>query len=136
MNVKPGGNPGPSAYYVKYRPVFPAAPPGQKVSPNLAGRFAADFALGAQLAAGSDAASAAHLLSLARSVYAMAKTTDVGQLVTVFPHDFYPATQWKSDMLWGAAEITLADEAAGAPAVRPLPMNCTRSATTSTTLRF
>ena len=51
MNVKPGGNPGPSAYYVKYRPVFPAAPPGQKVSPNLAGRFAADFALGAQLGA-------------------------------------------------------------------------------------
>jgi hypothetical protein len=118
MNVKPGGNPGPSAYYVKYRPVFPAAPPGQKVSPNLAGRFAADFALGAQLAASSDPASAAHLLSLARGVYAMAKTTNVGQLVTVFPHDFYPATQWKSDMLWGAAEIALADEAAGAPAVR------------------
>ena len=118
MNVKPGGNPGPSAHYVKYRPVFPAAPPGQKVSPNLAGRFAADFALGAQLAASSDPASAAHLLSLARGVYAMAKTTNVGQLVTVFPHDFYPATQWKSDMLWGAAEIALADEAAGAPAVR------------------
>jgi endoglucanase len=118
MNVKPGGNPGPSAYYVKYRPVFPAAPPGQKVPPNLAGRFAADFALGAQLAAGSDAAQTEHLLSLARGVYAMAKTTHVGQLVTVFPHDFYPATQWKSDMLWGAAEIALADEAAGAPAAR------------------
>jgi endoglucanase len=120
MNVKPGGNPGPSAYYVKYRPVFPAAPPGQKVSPNLAGRFAADFALGAQVegAGGSDPGQAQHLLSLARSVYAMAKTTDVGQLVTVFPHDFYPATQWKSDMLWGAAEIALADEATGAPAAR------------------
>ncbi len=118
MNVKPGGNPGPSAYYVKYRPVFPAAPPGQKVSPNLAGRFAADFALGAQLAAGSDPAQAAHLLNLARGVYAMAKTTNVGQLVTAFPHDFYPATQWKSDMLWGAAEIALADQAAGAPAAR------------------
>src|SRR6201989_1286752 len=120
LNVKPGGNPGPSAYYVKYRPVFPAAPPGQKVPPNLAGRFAADFALGAQLegAGGSDPGQAQHLLSLARSVYAMAKTTHVGQLVTVFPHDFYPATQWKSDMLWGAAEIALADEAAGAPAAR------------------
>jgi hypothetical protein len=119
MKVGPGQNPGPSAYYVKYRPVFPAGPAGQKVSPNLAGRYAADFALGAQLAARgseSSAAQAAHLLSLARSVYAMAKTTDVGQLVTAFPHDFYPATQWKSDMLWGAAEIALADEAAGAPA--------------------
>jgi endoglucanase len=118
MKVGPGTDPGPSAYYVKYRPVFPAAPAGQKVSPNLAGRYAADFALGAQLAAGSDPASAAHLLSLARSVYAMAKTTGVGQLVTVFPHDFYPATQWKSDMLWGAAEFALADAAAGAPAAR------------------
>jgi hypothetical protein len=124
MNVKPGGNPGPSAYYVKYRPVFPAAPPGQKVPPNLAGRFAADFALGAQLkgvgevGGGSDPAQAQHLLSLARGVYAMAKTTHVGQLVTAFPHDFYPATQWKSDMLWGATEIALADEAAGAPAAR------------------
>ena len=121
LNVKRGGNPGPSAYYVKYRPVFPAAPPGQKVPPNLAGRFAADFALGAQLSAGSptsDPGSAAHLLSLARGVYAMAKTTYVGQLVTAFPHDFYPATPWKSDMLWGAAEIALADEATGAPAAR------------------
>ena len=118
MNVKPGGNPGPSAYYVKYRPVFEAAPPGQPVSPDLAGRFAADFALGAQLAAGDDPAQARHLLSLARGVYAMAKTTGVGQLVTAFPHDYYPAAQWTSDMLWGAAEIALADEATGAPAAR------------------
>jgi endoglucanase len=118
MNVSPGGNPGPSAYFVKYRPVFPAALPGHKVSPDLAGRFAADFALGAQLSAGSDPAQAAHLLSLARGVYAMAKTSNVGQLVTAFPHDYYPGTQWKSDMLWGAAEIALADEATGAPAAR------------------
>jgi len=116
MNVKPGGNPGPSAYFVRYRPVFPAAPSGQKVPPNLAGRLAADFALGAQVA--GDPAQAAHLLSLARGVYATARTTHVGQLVTAFPHDFYPATQWKSDMLWGAAEIALADEAAGATPAR------------------
>ena len=119
MNASPGGNPGPTAYYVKYRPVFEAAPPGQPVSPDLAGRFAADFALGAQLAAaGDDAAQAQHLLALARGVYAMAKTTDVGQIVTAFPHDYYPGTEWKSDMLWGAAEIALADQATGAPAAR------------------
>ncbi len=118
LNVSPGANPGPSAYYVKYRPVFPAALPGHKVSPDLAGRFAADFALGAQLSASSDPAQAAHMLSLARGVYAMAKTTQVGQLVTAFPHDFYPGTQWKSDMLWGAAEIALAGQATGAPAGR------------------
>ena len=118
MNVSPGGNPGPTAYFVKYRPVFEAAPPGKPVSPNLAGRFAADFALGAQLSAGSDPAQAQRLLGLARGVFAMAKTTNVGQLVTAFPHDYYPATQWKSDMAWGAAEIALADEAAGAPAAQ------------------
>ena len=118
MNTKPGGNPGPTAYFVKYRPVFEAAPPGRPVSPDLAGRFAADFALGAQLSAASDPAQAQHMLSLARGVYAMAKTTDVGQLVTAFPHDYYPGTEWKSDMAWGAAEIALADEATGAPAAR------------------
>jgi endoglucanase len=118
MDVSPGGNPGPTAYYVKYRPVFEAAPPGKPVSPDLAGRFAADFALGAQLSAGTDPEQAQHLLSLARGVYAMAKTTNVGQLVTAFPHDYYPGTQWKSDMAWGAAEIALADEATGAPAAQ------------------
>ena len=118
MNTSPGVNPGPTAYYVKYRPVLEAAPPGQPISPDLAGRFAADFALGAQLSAASDPAQAGHLLSLARGVYAMAKTTNVGQLVTAFPHDYYPGAQWKSDMLWGAAEIALADEAAGAPAAQ------------------
>jgi endoglucanase len=118
LDVSPGGNPGPTAYYVKYRPVFEAAPPGKPVSPDLAGRFAADFALGAQLDASSDPAQAQHLLSLARGVYAMAKTTDVGQIVTTFPYDYYPGTEWKSDMAWGAAEIALADEATGAPAAR------------------
>ena len=118
MNLSPGANPGPTAYFVKYRPVFEAAPPGKPVSPDLAGRFAADFALGAQLDAGSDPAQAQRLLSLARGVYAMAKATDVGQIVTAFPHDYYPGTEWKSDMAWGAAEIALADEATRAPAPR------------------
>ncbi len=118
LNVKPGGNPGPTAYFVKYRPVFEAAPPGQLVSPDLAGRFAADFALGAQLDASTDQAQARHLLGLARGVYAMAKTTDVGQIVTTFPADYYPGTEWKSDMAWGAAEIALADEATCAPAAQ------------------
>jgi hypothetical protein len=138
LNVSRGGNPGPSAYYVKYRPVFEAAPPGQPISPDLAGRFAADFGLGAQLAArtdragagragagrasadraSADRAGAEHLLSLARGVYAMAKTTHVGQIVTTFPHNYYPGTEWKSDMLWGATEIALAHEALGVPAGR------------------
>jgi endoglucanase len=112
LDVAKGGNPGPTAYYVKYRPVFEAAPPGQKVSPDLAGRYAADFALGAQLGRGG---SARHDLSLARSVFADAKTTNVGQLVTAYPNDYYPGTEWKSDMFWGATEIALADERLGVP---------------------
>src|SRR5215470_11592770 len=118
MNVKPGGHPGPTAYYVKYRPVFPAAPPGHKISPELAARFAADFALGAQLSGRGNKHHARHLLSLARGIYAVAKTRHVGAIVTAFPHDYYPGTEWKSAMLWGAAEISLADEALHAPTPR------------------
>jgi endoglucanase len=51
-------------------------------------------------------------------VYAMAQTTDVRSIVTAFPHDYYPGTEWKSSMLWGAAEIALADERLGVPPAR------------------
>jgi endoglucanase len=118
MDVKKGGNPGPTAHYVKYRPVFEAAAPGKKISPDFAGRFAADFALAAQLEARSDPAQARHLLALARGIYAMAKTTHVGRIVTAYPYDYYPGTEWKSDMLWGAAEMALADEALRLPGAR------------------
>jgi endoglucanase len=37
---------GDDMYFVKYRPVFRAAPANSTVSPNLAGRLAAAFALG------------------------------------------------------------------------------------------
>ena len=120
-----GAKPGAMDYYVEYRPVFEAAAPGKPVSPELAGRYAADYALGAQLAVRSghgDAASrraergsAVRLLALARSVYAMARTAHVTSIVTTFPHDYYPGTEWKSAMLWGAAEIALADERLGVP---------------------
>jgi endoglucanase len=116
---KLGAKPGDKDYYVEYRPVFTAAAPGKKVSPELAGRYAADYALGAQLAGSGfgfgSGPSGRSLLALARSVYAMAQTTGVRSLVTAFPHDYYPGTEWKSAMLWGAAEIALADERLGVP---------------------
>jgi endoglucanase len=118
LNLKPGGTPGPSAHFVTYRPVFEAAPPGQKIDPDFAGRFAADFALGAQQAVRGNPGQAEHLVSLARGVYALARTSRVGSILTAYPHDFYPGTEWKSDMLWGAAEIALADEALHAPRAR------------------
>jgi endoglucanase len=111
LNVSKGGNPGPTAFYVRYRPVLEAAPPGQKIDPDFAGRFAADFGLAAQLYARTNPPLAKHLLKLARSVFAMAKTTNVRSIITAYPHDFYPGTEWKSDLLWGADEIVLADEA-------------------------
>jgi endoglucanase len=118
MDVTRGGKPGPTAYYVKYRPVFEAAPPGQRISPEFAGRFAADFGLAAQLDAHHSRPAAEHLLSVARGIYAMAKTKHVGRIVTTFPNDYYGGTEWKSDMLWGAAEIALADEVLHAPAAQ------------------
>jgi endoglucanase len=108
-----GAKPGEADYYVEYRPVFEAAPPGGKISPDLAGRFAADFALGAQLEAHSNRSLALHYLWLARSVYAMAETSGVARVVTTFPHDYYPGTEWRSDMAWGAAEMAAADETLG-----------------------
>lgn len=40
--------PGSVDYHIKHRPVFPANQPGAPISPNLAGRVAATFALSAQ----------------------------------------------------------------------------------------
>jgi endoglucanase len=37
LNVTAGHKPGPSAYYVKYRPVFEASRPGRRISPDFAG---------------------------------------------------------------------------------------------------
>ena len=103
--------PGDEEYYIKHRPVFGAAPPGRRISPNLAGRVAAAFALGAQVEAGHDRGRARALLSKAASVFAMAKTTRVGELVTAFPHAYYPEDSWQDDMEFGAVELALAARA-------------------------
>ena len=93
----------------------PAAP-GEQVSPNLAGRASAAFALGAQSAlARGDRAAARRWLAEAASLYAQAKTTDVGELVTAFPHAYYPEDSWKDDMEFGAAELAIAGQALGDP---------------------
>jgi hypothetical protein len=94
--------------FIKYRPVFRAAPPGARISPNLAGRVAAAFALGAQVEAASDRRRARALLRAAASVFAMARTTGVGELVTAYPHAYYPEDSWQDDMEFGAVELALA----------------------------
>lgn len=105
--------PGDPEFFVKFRPVFPANKPGQPLSPNLAGRVAAAFALAAQLEAGRDAPLARSYLDKAAAVFGIAKTTNVGELVTAFPHAFYPESSWEDDMELGATELALAARCLG-----------------------
>jgi hypothetical protein len=108
--------PGDESYYLKYRPVFVAGPAGQKVSPNLAGRLAAAFALGAQVAhQRGDHAAARRWLGQGASLFAQAKTTDVGELVTAYPHAYYPEDSWMDDLEYGAVELFRAGRLLGDP---------------------
>jgi endoglucanase len=103
--------PGDARYYQRYRPVFRAADPGDPLSPNLAGRVAAAFALAAQVEAGTDPARARRHLSAAAQIFDLARTEDVGDLVTAEPHSFYPEDSWTDDLAAGAAELSLAGRA-------------------------
>jgi endoglucanase len=103
--------------YVAHRPVFDAAPAGQPISPNLAGRVSAAFALAAQLDAAADPAQARDELHEAQALYARADTaTPPRPLVTALPHAFYPESVWQDDMELGAAEIARAARRLGEPA--------------------
>ncbi|QUQ68697.1 glycoside hydrolase family 9 protein [Kutzneria sp. CA-103260] len=108
LNVKPGDK----DYYIKYRPVFAANKPGDKISPNLAGRMAAAFALAAQNLAATDQAKAMQYLATASSIYALANTAG-GSIVSVFPHEYYPESSYLDDLELGAAELALAGQALG-----------------------
>ena len=100
--------PGDARYYQRYRPVFRAADPGDPISPNLAGRVTAAFALAAQVEAATDPARARRHLTTAAQVFARADTTDVGDLVTTQPRSFYPEDSWADDLATGATELALA----------------------------
>lgn len=98
--------------FLKNRPVFRAAAPGARISPNQAGRLAADFALAAQRYAASDPAKAASYLSTAAQIYGLADTSP-GTLVTTVPYAYYPETTWQDDMALGGAELALAAQKLG-----------------------
>jgi Glycosyl hydrolase family 9/Cellulase N-terminal ig-like domain len=103
-------------YAAAHRPVFLAAAPGEKISPNLAGRTSAAFALAAQVDAGRDPARAAAEYTAAVSLYNQAATADPpSPLVTALPNEFYPEDTWRDDMEFGAAEIALAAQKLGKP---------------------
>jgi hypothetical protein len=97
-----------------HRPVFEAAAPGKPISPNLAGRVAAAFALAAQTAphkqAVNDYKQAVTILGLA------ATKSPPQPLTTALPNDFYPESTWRDDMELGTAEAALAAERLHRPA--------------------
>jgi endoglucanase len=123
------GPPGPcnpySTYYICNRPVFPAGPAGSPISPNLAGRLAADFALCYQLNRTSAPALANQCLKNAEDIFALANTSlpdpapTVGSgscsncLLTIVPFDGYPEDVWDDDMELGATELYFALQSAG-----------------------
>ena len=109
--------PGAPAWFLGHRPAFRAGPPGSPVSPNLAGRLVAVFALRAQLEAESgDTDSALRRLREARALFALARTRDVKPLTTTTPRSYYVEDEWRDDLELGAAELVLADLELGAEA--------------------
>ncbi|HEY2718154.1 MAG TPA: glycoside hydrolase family 9 protein, partial [Solirubrobacteraceae bacterium] len=102
------GGSDPSARYIRHRPVFRAGPPGSPVSPNLAGRDAASFALCFQVFRVSEPALATRCLTAAEHIYDLADTDPHGDLLTAIPFDFYPESEWRDDLELGASELAIA----------------------------
>lgn len=99
---------GSARYFIKHRPVFQAAPAGSLISPNLAGRLAAAFALGYQVFKTEDPAYANKLLSNAEQIFELAATTNLTSLTTAYSHEYYPEDEWRDDLEWGAVELHFA----------------------------
>ena len=108
--------------YIARRPVFAANAPGRRISPNLAGRTAAAFALCAQDFAGPDPAYARRCLLAGEQVYALADTSPRGRLATTAPFAYYPETLWRDDMELGATELYLAVRRLGGGAAGGRPV--------------
>jgi endoglucanase len=100
--------------YIRNRPVLRAGAPGAPISPNLAGRDAAVFALCFQIFKASDPAFANRCLLAAEHIFDLANTNP-GQLTTYVPFSFYPETEWRSDLELGAAELYFAVASGGLP---------------------
>ena len=112
------GGSDPSTRYIRDRPVFRAGPPGSAISPNLAGRLAADFALCYQLERTTEPAQARACLLSAEHIYDLADTHP-GRLQTAIAYDFYPEVEWRDDLEWGATELYDALAAGPVPAGMP-----------------
>ena len=108
--------------YICHRPVFvnPAAlnssgqiQAGALISPNLAGRLAADFALCYHEYQTSNPTYANQCLASAQHVFDLANTAPSGNLLTAAPFSFYPETEWRDDLELGATELYFAFQGCG-----------------------
>ena len=129
-----GGCPS-AAHFICHRPVFVAAPAGSPISPNLAGRLAAAFAVCYQLNRTAHPGFANQCLKNAEDIYALGDTSyadpaasvgggtcSSGCLLTIIPFDGYPETVWDDDMELGATELYLALQSAGGNLPPGLPV--------------
>lgn len=117
------GGTDPALRYLRNRPVFRAGSPGSKISPNLAGRLAADFAECSQVFRISNVNFANQCLLAAEHVFALADTSPSGDLLTTAPFDFYGESEWRDDMELGATELYFALATADGPLPSGLPQS-------------
>jgi endoglucanase len=101
------GGEDPRFRFIRHRPVFRAGPPGAPVSPNLAGRDAAAFALCFQVFAATRPELASRCLLAGEHIFELAETDPHGRLLTTIPYDFYPETEWRDDLELGATELAI-----------------------------
>jgi endoglucanase len=102
------GGSDPSFRFIRHRPVFRAGAPGSPVSPNLAGRDAAAFALCFQVFERTLPELAGRCLHAAEHIFELANTNPQGHLLSAIPFDFYPESEWRDDLELGASELALA----------------------------
>lgn len=95
-----------STRYLAHRPALRA--PGPTISPNLAGRLGAAFALCSQVFWRTDPPYADRCLRAGEAVLARARTRNVGTLLTTTPHAYYPETTWRDDLALGLTEMARA----------------------------
>jgi endoglucanase len=115
-----------TTFFICYRPIYPAGPAGSAISPNLAGRLAADFALCYQLNQAVNPSLARRCLMNAEDIFALADTSYpdpapatgsgscINCLLTISPFDGYPENVWEDDMELGATELYFALRSANA----------------------
>jgi len=107
--------------FICHRPVFinTAGGAGALISPNLAGRMAASLAECFQVFKISDPAYANKCLLSAEHIFDLANTAPPSTLLTAAPHSFYPETEWRDDLEFGATELYFALASGGLPAGLP-----------------